>query len=530
MRMEQEQRYRKYLEQSAITDAQRELYEKTSFESPPLFSLLCADEDPSFLKASLQTQIYPHFELLLGRDPKALARKARGDFLLYFPRDGILSSDALYQMALLLAADADAVYGDYDRLCKGRRVSPQFLPAYSPDTLLSYPYIGVPFAVKRSLDNAVGGLVSFDAGERRRYTLLVTREAKRVLHVPRVLFSDSGMDAPYGTEPVRKALRSFHERGLVTEGLFLGSTAIRFGLRGRPLVSVIIAGKGDYKSLRQSLEAIDTSSLYRRIEYVVSESAEDETLHRYLENLQKKRLARVLIPQSGEPNAAQALNTAAFAAKGRYLLFLNAGDEPISGDFAERLCELAARNGTGAVGGSVVNTDKRIVSCGTVVGLLGGLGSLYAEAVRDEGGTETTQIFDRSLFQQFTRCIRNVSALPLCGLTLARELFFAQRGFDETLGTAGFAEELCLRLNAVGRRTIFTPYATFLTRSLPQKANDPRMQDVFRAMLKEGDPYFSPNFSLETTTPQIKTRERSGLSLHVEGEWFTTLQGSAEKP
>ena len=67
MRMEQEQRYRKYLEQSAITDAQRELYEKTSFESPPLFSLLCADEDPSFLKASLQTQIYPHFELLLGQ-------------------------------------------------------------------------------------------------------------------------------------------------------------------------------------------------------------------------------------------------------------------------------------------------------------------------------------------------------------------------------------------------------------------------------------------------------------------------------
>ena len=109
------------------------------------------------------------------------------------------------------------------------------------------------------------------------------------------------------------------------EGLFIGSFDVRYGIRGNPLISVIVVNEGDTNALRRTLESVEQRSSYRRYELLVADGTlPDARTRAYYEALQANRAATVVsLPE--EPRLTVLRNEAAKLANGELLLFLDAG-------------------------------------------------------------------------------------------------------------------------------------------------------------------------------------------------------------
>ena len=86
---------------------------------------------------------------------------ARGDYVALLDQDDVLEPDALYEIARMLdsSPDCDLVYSDDDRIERRtrRRHDPHFKPAWSPEYLLSFNYIGRLAMMRTSVATSVGG-------------------------------------------------------------------------------------------------------------------------------------------------------------------------------------------------------------------------------------------------------------------------------------------------------------------------------------------------------------------------------------
>ena len=165
---------------------------------------LCIADD-----ASGDPALTRHLDALAARDPRikvvhreengnisratnSAAALATGDFLLFLDQDDELAPDALGEIALALASapDADILYTDDDKIdVDGRRYAPQFKPDWSPELLLSYMYFSHAFVVRRSLFATLEGFrAGFEGSQDHDFALRATERARRLVHVPLVLY------------------------------------------------------------------------------------------------------------------------------------------------------------------------------------------------------------------------------------------------------------------------------------------------------------------------------------------------------
>ena len=94
--------------------------------------------------------------------------------------------------------DVDVAYSDHDVIdADGFYVDPVFKPDFSPERLRAHNYIGSLLVARRDLAEAVGG---FGDGA-HDLVLRVTEQARRVAHVPRVVYHLRGVSG--GSERVR---------------------------------------------------------------------------------------------------------------------------------------------------------------------------------------------------------------------------------------------------------------------------------------------------------------------------------------
>ena len=515
--MDEAERYRAYL--AYIAPTERELAaQRTAFAGCPLISVVACTEPYSVLTDTLKAQSHAHYELLPGAgDPDAAARRAGGAALLFLPGDCVLSPDALYLIASAIADGADFVYFDEDtRLSDGARRLPLWKPDFSPDTLLSYNYIGMAFAVSAALYARAAVPYSLLPDALYLFVLSAALRAQSPVRIPRMLASFSVTLPAMDCSAVVSALWLLGRRGYVSNGLAPHTFAVRYGLPPRERIAVVLVNRMDFATLRAALEALETASVFDRYSLTVVDAAPHERrLGDYYAALTRKKAARIVSP-AGKTGLAALLNLGARAACAPYLLFLSPAFAPEGCDDLERLAELASQDGIGAVGGLLLEPDGAVRSCGTVVGLHGGLGSLYAGRPLCSDDPEQTRR---------CRCIRNVSAVPAEAMMVARDVFLAAGGFDETLGDACFDADLCLRLAEMGRRCVFTPYAVFRRHAALQKERPPderaeqRRMDVFRQVFSGGDPCFSPALDYDADECRPALRNRSALALHRPKMW-----------
>jgi GT2 family glycosyltransferase len=546
--------YRRWANRSEPKPADLARQRQHRFPRSPKVSLVVPVYNPQepFLEAMLQSvlaQTYSDWELCLAdastephvrallnrcteRDPRvrvqflgenrgiagnsnAALELATGEYVGFLDHDDTLAPFALHEIVAAVNAhpNADFLYSDEDKLDRtGERVEPNFKPDWSPETLRSRNYVCHLTVLKRSLAEEVGGFrAGFDGAQDYDLVLRASERARRIVHVPHVLYhwrmheqstaANKGSKT-YAYENGRKALADhLHRLGIdasAHDGPVLGTYHVVYHLRTQPLVSVVIPNRDHPELLARCVESLAKSS-YANYELLVVEngSTRPETLAYYRE-LEKQPHARVL--EWGKPfNYAAANNFAAARAKGELLLFLNNDIEAINPDWLEALVKLAVQPGVGAVGAKLYYADDTIQHAGIVVGMGGVAGHAHLSYPRQAAG-----------HMQRLQYTQNVAAVTGACLLMPKAVFDGIGGFDEGFVLAFNDVDLCLSVLARGYRVVWTPDAELY--HLESKTRGPEdtdeKQQRFRReyelfhlkwghFLKAGDPYYSPHFRLD---------------------------------
>lgn len=394
----------------------------------------------------------------------------------------------------VLRSGADLLYADAEIVQK-KGAQPVYKPDFSPDTLLSYNYVGSPLMLSERLWTRVKGCLDAEnsiADQQYALTVRAMLLAERVEHLPHILFSGDSPPMPAKKAAILWGLSALGRQGAVGAGRLQGSFAVRYAIQPRGTLSVIVRTNGDADALRRTLEAFELRSTCLDYEFVIAAGGIlTEREAKYCDALRRYRAAKVCV-HTGETNDARIKNLAAAEAGGEYLLFLEAGVEPDGPDTAERLISHAQQRRAGAVGGVMQTEDGTLLQTEMVVDAedCPRLRKTEQETGVEAGSTKTVP----------DACVRNVTLLGGGAFLLRTDVFLESGGFDETFDCCFCEPALALSLSQRHLFNVCTPYARFVHKGMRRaglsRRNRERCGDIFRALRVHGDPMRSRNAAL----------------------------------
>ena len=148
-------------------------------------------------------------------------------------------------------------------------------------------------------------------------------------------------------------------------------------------------------------------------------------------------------------NASAAKNYAVQQTDSPWLLFLDAGVEPIETDWLTIMAEHVQRPEVGAVGARLINPNGTIEHAGLVLGVNGIAQSAFHGFPAEHPGV------NRQL-----RMTRNYSAVSGACLLMRREVFQRDRRIRrDAVRTNSQMIDLCLKMRRAGYLIVYTPLA-----------------------------------------------------------------------
>ena len=452
-------------------------------------------------------------------------RMARGEYVVFADHDDILPPEALYECAAVLNADRsiDMIYTDEDKVDMESRkyFEPNFKPDFNPDLLRSVNYICHLCVVKKTLlDSARWLRAEFDGAQDYDLILRCAEKAEHIHHIPKVLYHwrchpDSTAVRPesklYAFEAGRRALEEHYTRlGIpvrVEHGSFYGMYHTVYCWKEKPLISILIPNKDHLEDLQKCVRSVLDKSTYDNYEFVIIEnnSTEEKTFAGYKAMEAACDKVRVVY-YDGEFNFSRINNFGAAQARGSYLLLLNNDTELISPDALWEMLGYCLRKDVGAVGVKLCYPDDTIQHAGVVIGFGGVAGHTFIGASRFDLG-----------YQARIACAQDYSAVTAACMMTPKDVFEAVGGLSEELQVAFNDIDYCLKVRALGKLVVYTPYAELYhyeskSRGLedtPEKvARFNREAEIFRKkwpdILRDGDPYYNPNLSLDSADFSLK--------------------------
>ena len=465
---------------------------------------------------------------------------AQGDYIVLADHDDTLTPDALFECVKAMNEDPlyDVLYSDEDKLdMDGQALfDPHFKPDFNPDLLTSVNYICHLFVVNRNLVEAIGGFrQEFDGAQDYDFIFRCTEQARKVCHIPKVLYHwrchmNSTASHPeskmYAFEAGARAIKAHFERmGIavdsVEKGVDYGIYHTRFHLKEEPLVSVIIPNKDHRADLDLCISSLLDKGTYRNLEIIVVEnnSTEPETFDYYLELQEKRKNVRV-VTWEREFNFSAINNFGVTFANGEYLLFLNNDIEVIEPDVIQELLGYAQREDVGIVGARLLYQDDTIQHAGVVIGFGGIAGHTFIGLHQAENS-----YFHRAM------CAQDYSAVTAACMMSKRSLFDQVGGFREELAVAFNDIDYCLKIRSLGKKVVYNPYALLYhyeskSRGLedtPEKVERfnrevARFIGYWPEIVINGDPYYNPNLTLRKSNFALRDllKERIGEPYNLE--------------
>ena len=397
---------------------------------------------------------------------------AEGDFVVLLDHDDLLHPDALAEVAEAIdaAPDADYIYTDEDKVDeRGFHSGPFFKPDWSPERMRTQMYTCHLSILRRSLTNEVGGFdARFEGSQDWDLVLKVTERARRVLHVPKVLYhwrtiatsaASGGEDVkPWAFEAGPRAVQAHCDRiGLPAEVAMdpsdSGVLHLRPRLHEQPLVSIVVPTAGQVRDVRfkpvvlvaNCVRGIVENSTYKNYEIVVvADHTLEPPLVGELGKIAGERLRVVSAPPE-KFNFSAMINMGAVEAHGEYLLLLNDDIDIATPEWIERMVMYCAQDGVGVVGGRLVWGDGRLQHVG--VEFDGGLpGHTYRGFPSDYKGYANAVVIARNCLAVTGACLMTPRALfeELGGLSLSLPVNFNDVDY-------------CLKSHATGRRIVYDP-------------------------------------------------------------------------
>jgi len=508
---------------------------ETVFPVMPLYSIVvCAHSkrkaDYKDLVKSLEGQSYSKWEFCKsGAESQEPAGNVQGDFLVFLHRDDVLTQDALYECTRYInqAPLTDVLYSDEDQVEweSGRYFGHQMKPDFNMDYLCAAYYTGHLLVVKRSLlERTEGPANEYKAMWEYDMALRISESAKHVGHIPRVLchVRSEDMEDQSGREMMsqntaeagRLAVQEHYKRmgvpARVSHGILPGTYHTSYFLQEQPLVSVIIPNKDHKEDLNRCIDSLENKSFYKNMEYIIIENnSEEPETYEYYESLQRENpKARVVVWKEAF-NYSAINNFGVRQANGEYLLLLNNDTEVINSDCIEELLGYCCRPDVGAVGAKLYYEDDTVQHAGVILGMGGVAGHAFLGLDGADPGY----------------CRRSVCAQEYCAVTAAcmmvkRSDYEAVGGFSEELAVAFNDVDFCMKLRQRGKRIIFNPFAQLYHLESKSRGQEDTPEKVARfheeirifeekwaADLERGDPFYSPNLTLDTDREAFSLRD-----------------------
>ena len=412
----------------------------------------------------------PRFRVTLGSEnggisgnTNAAFAMATGEVIALCDHDDLLAPDAVRCILEAAESGADFIYTDEDKVSADGTCffEPHLKADFGPDTLRAGNYICHITAMTRELAEALvradGCLLrsAYDGSQDHDLALRATERAKRIVHIPRILYHWRMLDGSFSHQRAEKCALA-------------AAAAVTQQLRRLDI------------SAQVSMEALRT-----RIRYAVPQTTVTTIV------MGDGRIPRVPGEVIRVTDAAR-LNDAARRASGEYLLFLHGGmkplDRPTSRTWVQEMLMHAARPGVGCVGSAILDRQRFYRHAGYTVDVPGG-------AVSHHAG----QWLYGHPYMITDRLVRNVTGVSAALLLIRRETFLQVGGFGDYESDLRGAD-LGLRCLQAGLLNVYTPHARMVCRgALPCLTSPAPQHDLprFRAAWGEHptERYYSPLFT-----------------------------------
>ncbi|MGZ6972316.1 MAG: rhamnosyltransferase WsaF family glycosyltransferase [Acidimicrobiia bacterium] len=426
------------------------------------------------------------------------------DMVLSLDAGDRLAPDCCFHVATKAWRDplVELVYWDDDRIDSiGIRSDPRFRPSWSPETLLGANYLGRSFAMRARRFEFAGGLGDA-AGGAAEWDLLLRcdLDASRVARVPRLLSHLSGpRPEPTPTDAVRVVSQHLERAGIAATATYeAGTVRLQWDATVLPHVTVVIPTRHNRTMLERCLPSLAGTDYPDFDVIVVDNGGRTEDRDQWYRDTFPGLDLRV--EWWDRPfNYSAVNNAAAREARGEVLVFLNDDTEMPDPAWLRELVGWAVRPELGIVGMQLIGPDGAIQHGGVIVGLNGFADHLF------EGMPPGS-----STLLGPTGWYRNVMSVTAACVAIRRDLFEELGGFDERFILCG--SDVVLGLDAVlaGKRNLCIPFGGVRHLESATRGTDVPPEDFFASYwryqrwLFAGDPYFSPNLSLESRTPRLR--------------------------
>ena len=442
---------------------------------------------------------------------------ATGEFVVLLDNDDTLAAEALGTVAWEIenSRDVDFVFTDEDHLDAKteERVNPFYKPGFSVERLRQQMYLGHMIVCRRSLALTVGGFrPGFDGSQDHDLALRAVEQARRVLHVPKLLYH--WRESPTSTALDAGAKDWAYEAGVRVVASHLARTGfpatasrnprwpgiidLEPELIDHPKVSIIIPTGGTRRIVQgvevilveQAVQSIVKRSTYPDYEIVVvlDRNCDEAQLPAVQEAAASVDIT--FIRDDRPFNFSKACNLGAIRATGETLLFLNDDTEISMAGWMQRLVMYATRPDIGAVGAKLLYGDGRIQHAGTW-SRHGSPAHRYVGYMGDHPG-----------YLAALATAQNCVAVSAACLAVERHKFEEVGGFTPLFPLAYNDVDLCLKLSRSGYRTVVDCVTEVIHHE--SSSRDPSVSDWELDLLQRrwgpvlhADPYDNPNHTAD---------------------------------
>lgn len=457
---------------------------------------------------------------------------ATGDYIGLLDHDDLLPQFALYEVVKCINENPDVefIYSDEDKCTtKEERYDAHFKPDFAIDTLRSVNYICHFSVFKKELMDKLGGFrTEFDGAQDYDIILRMSENTDKIVHIPKILYhwrvhsnstaaATAGDAKPYAFEAGKRAIESHLERvGLkakVEHGVSLGIYRVIYDVIGNPKVSIVIPNMDHIEELKVCIDSILEKTTYSNYEIIVVEnnSKKEETFELYKE-IEKNEKIKVVYYKEKKFNYSKIINFGVKEATGDYIIQLNNDTELITPNWLEELLGYAQRKDVGAVGVKLYYPDNTIQHVGVIIGIGGVGGHILKNLPKDVRG-----YFARDSF------VQNLSAVTAACIISRKEIYEEVGYMDESFEVAFNDLDFCLKIREKGYLIVIDPFVELMHYESKSRGYEDteekikrfqgeikRFQTKWGDILKKGDPYFNPNFSLDIEDYKVTTIKIGG--------------------